>query len=67
MIKLIDAKSYDTIYLAPEVIEAIIPSGNTAEIMIKGGRIVRVSWGLHEAIRISEELRKANMGGDDSE
>lgn len=67
MIKLIDAKSYDTIYLAPEIIEAIIPSGDTAEIMIKGGRIVRVSWGLHESIHISEELKKVDMRGDDSQ
>lgn len=59
MISLVDAKSYNSIYIAPEVIQAIIPSGSTAEILIKGGRIVRVRWGLHESISVSEELRKA--------
>lgn len=64
MIELIDAKSCNTIYLAPEAIEAIIPSGSTAEVMVKGGRIVRVRWGLHESIRVSEELRKAEKRRD---
>lgn len=61
MIELIDSKSYSTIYLAPEAILAIIPTGSETEVMLKGGRIVRVAWSIGTSIRVSDALREGHI------
>jgi len=65
MLTLVQPKTYANVVLNGSAIDAIIPHGSIAEIVLKSGKTVEVCWGLYEYQEVMEEMKQnVDMKGE---